>query len=515
MLLKFQVPPSVVSWLPVCAGFGMTLFFVISGFVIHYNYRRRVTEQGLNGLGEFIWARFARLYPLFLFVLAIDFLFGRPLMLAMVGNADTFREVFKSLPFYLLLVQSWLYVPFSENSLIYVFGGNVSLTWSISTEWFFYLAYPIVAFFVLRARRPAVVLGAILAWSMMWMVLASTLSGHAQAIDRWGVGHFGQLAGLAAGTQDSFFRWLLYFSPYLRIGEFILGCLVAQLYLMLRPQKVSEGERTVGWFLSIVGAASVPLALFLTYSSDHGWAFLGRLSLNFALAPSVALIIFCAARYENSISRILGDRRLVALGEASYSIYLVHFLIFLLISNHLGQVLPVTLPNVIFFSVRFLFALAIVILIALGLHSFLEVPARSWLRGLWHGGVGSKRRLAPLLLMSPVIVALPLFLMANSPPIATKPVLSGIRVTSATYGPNCGAKTGNVNRVLREACNGREICDYRIDVGALGDPASGCAKNFVIEFECVPNDTRFTKEVAAEAGLGSQLRLSCPRQTSR
>src|SRR5262249_49646680 len=162
-------------------------------------------------------------------------------------------------------------VPFSGQSLIYVAGGNIALSWSISTEWFFYLAYPVIAPLVLRARRPAVVLGAILLWSATWIAFASTLNGRAMEIDRWAVGHFGLMAGLANGLQDSFFRWLLYFSPYLRIGEFILGCLISQLYLRLRDKKVSESERTIGWGLTVIAVSSAPLALFLTYS-DHGWA---------------------------------------------------------------------------------------------------------------------------------------------------------------------------------------------------------------------------------------------------
>jgi hypothetical protein len=133
-LLKFEGPPTPIDWLPNLADIGMTLFFVLSGFVIHYNYRRKVTEQGL------VWARFARLYPLFLFMLVLDVLLGRKLMVFVADNVDGFQDVLGSLPYYLLLVQSWFYVPFGDSSLIYVTGSNIALSWSISTEWFFYIS---------------------------------------------------------------------------------------------------------------------------------------------------------------------------------------------------------------------------------------------------------------------------------------------------------------------------------------------------------------------------------------
>src|SRR5580698_10515452 len=61
----------VVYWLTQASGFGMTLFFVLSGFVIHYNYADLVTGAGVKGIGSYLWARFARLYPLFMLMMLI------------------------------------------------------------------------------------------------------------------------------------------------------------------------------------------------------------------------------------------------------------------------------------------------------------------------------------------------------------------------------------------------------------------------------------------------------------
>ena len=47
----------------------MTLSFVLSGFIIHYNYATLVTGGGFRGFAADLWARFARLYPLFLLML--------------------------------------------------------------------------------------------------------------------------------------------------------------------------------------------------------------------------------------------------------------------------------------------------------------------------------------------------------------------------------------------------------------------------------------------------------------
>src|SRR5580704_6089862 len=54
------------------AMYGMPLFFVLSGFVIHYNYRRLFMSRGIcRATCEFAAARFARLFPLYFCLLVV------------------------------------------------------------------------------------------------------------------------------------------------------------------------------------------------------------------------------------------------------------------------------------------------------------------------------------------------------------------------------------------------------------------------------------------------------------
>jgi hypothetical protein len=68
------------------------------------------------------------------------------------------------------------------------------------------------------------------------------------------------------------------------------------------------------------------------------------------------------------------------------------------------------------------------------------------------------------------------FLASPSPRSST----ARVSVLSASYGANCGASAGNVTYALRSACEGRETCDYLVDVNTLGDPATGCANPLVL-----------------------------------
>ena len=81
-------------------------------------------------------------------------------------------------------------------------------------------------------------------------------------------------------------------------------------------------------------------------------------------------------------------------------------------------------------------------------------------------------------------------------------------VLSATYGGNCSGRVGNVTPIVNAFCAGQGDCIFRIKVEELGDPAPGCAKDFVAVWTCGGGESR-QATVAAEAGFGSTVRLSC------
>jgi hypothetical protein len=83
-----------------------------------------------------------------------------------------------------------------------------------------------------------------------------------------------------------------------------------------------------------------------------------------------------------------------------------------------------------------------------------------------------------------------------------------IRVTEATFGGNCKAPRGNMTAILGAACNGRPACAYTIDYTKIGDPASGCQKDYVAQYQC--GGTAKSASVPPEAGFSGVIKLSCP-----
>ncbi len=379
ILASHETPLGAVYWLRQASGFGMTLFFVLSGFVIHCNYANVVTDGGPRGVAAYLWARFARLYPLFLLMLLVNILVSSRHLDFWAGHPERLGSTLRALPYFLMSIQSWVYVPIEGNALISAIGGGSPLTWSISTEWFFYFVYPFIAWLILRARRPSITAGVVVLWCLVWIGLATAIYDRSPQIDAWAIERFGSVAGAQDHQQDLFVRWLLYMSPYLRIGEFGLGALIAQLYVLLRPRPATELESRIANAVLIAAGASVFLITYLMYSPTVGQNIFRKMNMNFALAPACALIIFCAARYASAISAALTSRTAILMGDASYSIYLVHYVAFTTVVALTGRA-----AHSVALDVATLVAVtAAIFAISVTLFAYFEDPCRRWLRRQW------------------------------------------------------------------------------------------------------------------------------------
>jgi peptidoglycan/LPS O-acetylase OafA/YrhL len=375
------VPPQVATpmWqvlVPYFAAFGMSAFFVLSGFVIHYNYEAQIRDEGWRGFANFLVARFARLYPLYIVCVLIDLNSNGYFIDLFAGKSETVEHARATLPYYLTMTQTWSYGVVDGWSMVYAFPANllVTVSWSVSTEFFLYLAYPAVRLLITYLGSPRQTLIAIAALVVMTWVLLSLYVGYRGALDRFAVGWYGDVAGLSHGFSDSFCRWLLYFSPYARIPEFSLGCLVASLHCQLNRAPAALESRLgklAGWFALVV-------ILALVVDVSHG-GFVSAAVFNFGFAVPVAVIIFSVSRYKGIIERLLSSRTAVCCGDCSYSIYMLH----LMILSHAGLgALP--LGTLSAFTAIVLINLIIALLTTIGLswvtYTILEVPARQLLR---------------------------------------------------------------------------------------------------------------------------------------
>jgi peptidoglycan/LPS O-acetylase OafA/YrhL len=322
----------------------MSLFFVLSGFVIHYNYADLFQAEPLKTAArEFFVARFARLYPLY----AVAIFTG----LSMIPVPFSKWVVLS----YLTMTQSWFNVEYA------IFPP----TWSISTEWFFYLAFIPLTMIVVRLRKTGlifvllsiVVIGGLSLINLLWREQTIAFA----TVWFW---HGDLLSG------GPVWAWLTYFAPYLRVTDFVAGMLMAQAYR----------TRNTGWMPSWLLPCGLSWIVIVGMTSWlPRWEPMETLVPNFLYVLAIAPIMLHVSARKSWLSRLLSSPPMIFLGEISYSIYIWSFLVFTVLTGMLSSAHPMTIQYVNS-GIKVIAIFGVTVVVAYGSYSLIEVPARRWIR---------------------------------------------------------------------------------------------------------------------------------------
>lgn len=254
---------------------GVSFFFVLSGFIIAYNYQRKFEQEKVSR-PEFWVARFARIYPLHVIALFLLVITG-----GYIGalNGDTILQFFSQL---------FLLHPFIPKTE-YFFAFN-SPSWSLGCEQLFYFLFPFLA---LRLNKPN---------KLSWLLVA------AGGLIIWGMWC----------TPEEQIRGYWYVNPLTRLPDFLVGMLLYGLYEK-KKTNWSRGKATA----YEIGAVAL-FALFY-YAGAADWIpRVYRYSVYYWLPVSLVIYVFAASK--GMLSGGLSHKYLVIGGEISYGIYLLHLL---------------------------------------------------------------------------------------------------------------------------------------------------------------------------------------------
>jgi peptidoglycan/LPS O-acetylase OafA/YrhL len=281
-------------------AYGVTIFFVLSGFILAYSYSLGPGILRAN-LRAFWVARLARLYPVYL----LGILLFAPILLRATNVPAWQRAVAGLLS--LTVAQAWFHLLGTSWGMWNPPG------WSLSAEAFFYLLFPL--FCLPLSRLP--VRRLMLVACACWVLSVLGMFTHA----------------LADGGGDDFWA----FVPLIRLPDFVLG-LATGLAWKQRRTRAFDGVAPVA---GVAATAAMFTAMWLPV--DAAWFFSG------ALAPLAALLICSLACNRGLLARCMSWPPLVTLGCASYALYILHWPMWLIGKHFFGQSrLASQQPNVYF-----------------------------------------------------------------------------------------------------------------------------------------------------------------------
>jgi peptidoglycan/LPS O-acetylase OafA/YrhL len=318
---------------------AVPVFFILSGFVLAYNYAHELSSLGIRSYGRFLLMRLARIYPVHLITLlvvvgmvAVCRAKGWPLTDAGYGAGDFVLNLF--------LAQTWI-----PN---YQLNWNYP-SWSISSEWFAYLCFPVICVTILPR-------------------ITTRFRAHAFLTLCWIA-----TIGLYVFGNEMPFRPLIQVIPTFLAGTAIFVCLysVPENAQYLLPLRTHHGPD----FLLF----SVPVMLLLI--SGHWTAAV--------VLTGFLLLVYRLAKQSSDCSKLWNNRVAVYLGEVSYSLYMAHALA--------QKVCYKLLPSAPFSNATLGIRLGvlgayviIITVMVLGTYYLIEKPSRRRLRHLFDRRAESK-----------------------------------------------------------------------------------------------------------------------------
>lgn len=277
----------------------VSFFFVLSGFVLALRYQ---TFDSAKQYRRFYWTRFLRIWPAHAFSLFLLLMLVPEVFDAKGANFPLFVTN-------LALIQSWSLVPkvyFSYNSA----------SWSNSTEFFFYLLFPLT---IVGLRKKTLLTYLLVTIALVVPLIVSSLLS-------WP--HFSLLKFSSHG--------LLYVFPLTRFIEFFAGILLGKFWLKTaksRPLQLEAFTFSHLTLATMLELACLTLVLTTSYFSNP----LQHSLLSYVPAPLAfwfsncglpvlgwLLVIFCFAQQKGLVSMLLQLPIFIYLGEISFTIYMLH-----------------------------------------------------------------------------------------------------------------------------------------------------------------------------------------------
>lgn len=294
---------------------GVTIFFVISGFIITHLLLRERESTGGFSIRRFYFRRALKLAPPFAALIIV------PTLIYAIWNGISWTAFASQI----LFTYNWAQIFLPDIAWLILPGSNV--TWSLAVEEQFYILFALIwmVFVGKKWWRPAIIV----------LSCAAIVAANLIRVDIYSAGEAS--VRIVRGTDT-------------RMDSIAWGILAALVYKLWRDGQHHQLMRWIGQPWTIAVASALFMMTFAV--PGEGFSQTWRYTVQSVIVAVVILYGLTAApgRVSRIVGRISASKVVTVIGLSSYSIYLVHDVLFQALHD-VAQALPPVLGEGIVFVV--------------------------------------------------------------------------------------------------------------------------------------------------------------------
>lgn len=198
---------SAHSGLAELGAWGVSVFFILSGFVMFYTHGYETTSPTFRNSVQFSVSRIKKLYPLHILTMLSALVFTIYELFVKYNLKYLITDIVKVI-LNILLIQTW--VPQTE-----IFTSLNGVSWYLSACVLIYCLFPYISNKILKFRKNTIAIVYIMIIFFVQFTIAFLSSKIIVPVQ----------------VSDNFCKWVTYICPLFRSGDFAIGCCLGYIFM--------------------------------------------------------------------------------------------------------------------------------------------------------------------------------------------------------------------------------------------------------------------------------------------
>ena len=279
-------------------AWGVSIFLVLSGFIMFYAYSGRDLETGVEKNILFAIRKIKRLYLPHIITMILALAIEVYMFFQYIAPENA-RDFYERVVLNVFLVQSWMpdqYMYFSLNGV----------SWYLSTCLFLYFMFPYI---IKRVKKydsffyPVVKVVAVLCLQILASIILQSFNA-TEEVAKWGT----------------------YILPVYRLGDFYIGMVFGYIFFNSKKNFTFSNSSYFVVLITVIEIITIGLNVIAQQAYNDSIGILGSIYFKFTLlyTPLSIIIVYLFALNKGIISKLLTNKLMIYIGEISGYGFIVH-----------------------------------------------------------------------------------------------------------------------------------------------------------------------------------------------